>query len=107
MVYLDSNGFASGHLFLDDGDSLGIYDRYDDEEGQYNELEFSCETTDHRGILTSKIKHWGFNGEEAGVTMTLDYVAILGVESNPNQVAVNGQTVEHYYDKNIKVSVSR
>lgn len=103
-MYLDSSYSASGQLFWDDGDSVGVYE---DDGGRFNHLEFLCRPVQSAKVgkshqqhqLTSTVKHYTYREEP----MKLDYVAIFGVESNPSTVAINGETVNHYFDKDIKV----
>jgi lysosomal alpha-glucosidase len=81
-VALDDNEQAKGELFWDDGDSL-----YTLFLGRYTLLKFSA----NKNSVTSTPVETGFENK-----IYMERVEVLGVQSKPKSVSVNGQAVSQF-----------
>ena len=89
QVALDVNGQASGELFWDDGDTLDAI-----LGSVYTYIKFKCENNS----LVNSVVYLGYESN-----MKLDYIRVLGVESDVSTVSVNNQDVKFDYRSDTKV----
>lgn len=82
-VALTESGEASGELFWDDGESLGVLER-----GAYTLVTFSAKNN----TIVNKLEHVTKEGSE----LQLREVTILGVTTAPTQVLSNGVPVSNF-----------
>ncbi|KAL4238020.1 hypothetical protein ACF0H5_002731 [Mactra antiquata] len=80
LAALSSTGTASGELYWDDGES-----RDSISGGKYNLISFKVS----QGTLTSVIQIGGYTSE----SMLLGEVQLLGVNTSPTTIVVNGRTL--------------
>lgn len=96
-VALTESGEASGELFWDDGESLGVLER-----GAYTLVTFSAKNN----TIVNKLVHVTKEGGE----LQLREVTILGVTTAPTQVLSNGISVSNFTyspdDKSLSIPVS-
>uniref|UniRef100_M0R544 Lysosomal alpha-glucosidase n=1 Tax=Rattus norvegicus TaxID=10116 RepID=M0R544_RAT len=96
-VALTESGEASGELFWDDGESLGVLER-----GAYTLVTFSAKNN----TIVNKLVHVTKEGGE----LQLREVTILGVTTAPTQVLSNGIPVSNFTyspdDKTLSIPVS-
>lgn len=86
LVALDENSQASGFLYLDDGDDLNSI-----QNNAYTTISYQVQG----GKLTGTVTSNGYAPSAA-----LGSITVLGVNSSPSQVFVNGKSVPFTYSSN-------
>lgn len=79
-------GYARGKLFVDNGDDVEMVIR----KGRSSFVSFVGQQSEQRGVLTSKVVSGDYAIQQGLVVQT---VVILGANSAPSAVKVNGQAV--------------
>ncbi|XP_063312339.1 lysosomal alpha-glucosidase isoform X3 [Pelobates fuscus] len=83
LVALDSEGYARGDLYWDDGDSLGTF-----EKGNYTQVSFLAANN----VLLSEVKWAGSQAD----TLKLSMVSVYGLSKPPNKVLVNEEPFQKF-----------
>lgn len=92
-VTLDAIGNADGELYWDDGEELGA-----PENGHYNLIKFLAS----KNTLQSAVLHGNYTAEP----MLLGQVDILGIQTSPRSVQVNGHAYTQYTYKDKTLTIT-
>uniref|UniRef100_A0A8C5WMS8 Lysosomal alpha-glucosidase n=1 Tax=Leptobrachium leishanense TaxID=445787 RepID=A0A8C5WMS8_9ANUR len=91
VVALDTNGFARGDVYWDDGESLDTF-----QKGDYTQVVFLAT----HGVLLSEVIRVNSQAD----SVKLGMVQVYGVADPPSKVLVNGKPYEQYsYDQDTKI----
>jgi alpha-glucosidase (family GH31 glycosyl hydrolase) len=85
VAALDASGSASGQLYLDDGETIGAF-----EKGQYTSVQYTVAASGHAGSLTAQVTHAQYDTPASAVVSDFK---VLGVSTSPSTVVVNGKVV--------------
>jgi len=91
LVAFDKQGQASGSLYLDDGVTIDVQDKY-------THLSFTGRSSNGVGKLAAEVVHAGFTPAASAL---LEEVTVLGCDVAPTSVTFNGKSVAFVYDKDV------
>jgi alpha-glucosidase len=89
VIALDESFSATGHIIIDDGDSLDVV-----EKGLFSRVDWSVSS----GTLSSKVSTAGYAD---ALQLKVSEVRVAGLPSKPSNVFVDGRSIEFTFDSSV------
>lgn len=96
---------AEGQLYMDDEETF-----LHESKKEYADASFSADFLGENGIIRNAVSlgsGWTASGESMAGERMIERIVVMGIETNPSRISVDGEAVEFTYDPGSKLLILR